>query len=55
MIRTLEMIKPVGTQAISSTEAPRVPRIWGKATLTILPLIPTMRLPVIIDRAIIHF
>ena len=54
MMITLDRIKPVGTQAISSTEAPRVPLIWGNATLTMLPLMLTIRLPVNIDRAISH-
>ena len=46
MMMTLESMYPVETQAISSTEAPSVPRMWGRATLTMLMSRAAMRAPV---------
>ena len=42
---TLESMYPVATQAISSTDAPRVPRMWGRATLVMLMSRAPMRAP----------
>ena len=54
MVMMLESMYPVATQAISSTEAPRVPRIWGRATLVMLMSRAPMRAPVMTVMVMSH-
>jgi hypothetical protein len=54
MIMTVERMYPVETHVISSTEAPRVPRMWGSATFTMLVSMADMIVPVITVMVMSH-
>src|SRR5664279_163764 len=54
IMMTLARIYPVETQVISSTDAPSVPRMCGRATLTMLMSSEDIMLPVMTAKAINH-
>ena len=54
ILMTVARIYPVATQVISSTDAPREPRMYGSATLMMLESSAAMMVPSITVSVMIH-